>query len=141
MYNAFMHLNWLAVVVTAVIGFMVGWLWFSPLLFVKSWMAEMKMTEQTMKEAAQKGMAWFFAQGFAYTLLSTIGLAVLITAHRSAGWCKGAELGALVGVFLVGPRLLNGGGWEQRSLKLNAIVVGHELVLFVVQGAILAVWR
>ena len=35
MYNAFMHLNWLAVVVTAVIGFMVGWLWFSPLLFVR----------------------------------------------------------------------------------------------------------
>jgi hypothetical protein len=141
MYNAFMHLNWLAVVVTAVIGFVVGWLWFSPVLFVKPWMAEMKITEQMMKQAAEKGMARFFVQGFIYTLLSTVGLAVLVTAHRSAGWCKGAELGAFVGVLLVGTRLLNGGVWEQRSLKLNAIVVGHEIVLFVVQGAILAVWR
>jgi hypothetical protein len=141
MHHAFLQLNWLAVIGTAVIGFLLGWLWYSPVLFAKPWMAEMKFTEETMKAFAAKGMAKLFAQGLLYTVLSTLGLAVLIKAIGSPDAGKGAELGAFVGVLLVGTRLLNGGLWEQRSLKLNAIVVGHEVVLFVIQGAILAVWR
>ena len=38
-------------------------------------------------------------------------------------------------------RMLNGSMWEQRSLRLQAINVGHELALFALQGAILGVWH
>jgi hypothetical protein len=141
MHHAFLQLNWLAVVGTAVIGFLLGWLWYSPVLFVKPWLAEMKITEEMMKASAQKGMAKQFAQGFLYTLLSTLGLAILIKAIGSPDGLKGAELGAFVGVLIVGTRMLNGGLWERRSAKLQAITVGHEVVLFALQGAILAVWR
>jgi len=141
MTHAFLQLNWLAVVGTAVIGFLLGWLWFSNILFAKPWMAEMHITEEKMKEAAQKGMAKFFVQGFIYTLLSTLALAVLVKAIGSPNCIKGAELGAFVGLLAVGTRLLNAGVWEQRSLKLQAITIGHEVVLFALQGAVLAVWR
>jgi hypothetical protein len=46
-----------------------------------------------------------------------------------------------MGCFLPGARLLNASVGEQRTLKLSAITVGHEAVLFAVPGAILAVWR
>ena len=140
MLNALLHLNYLAVFVTAVGGFLIGWLWYSPVLFAKTWMVEMKITPESMKEK-DFNMGKLFGTSFAVTLLSTIGLAVLIAAHQSAGALKGAELGAWVGVVIVGSRLINGGLWEQRSLKLNAINVGHEVALFAVQGAILGVWR
>jgi hypothetical protein len=140
MYNALTHLNYLAVLGTAVAGFMIGWFWYS-VLFGKAWKVEMKITDEKMKECAEQGMAKFFIQGLIYTLLSAVGLAVLIRAHGTMAWVKGAELGAFVGLLLVGARLLNSGVWEQRSFKLSAINVGHEVVMFAVQGAILAVWR
>jgi hypothetical protein len=133
--------NYGAVVVITIIGFLLGWLWYSPVLFAKAWMAEMKFTEETMKAAAAKGMAKLFASGFLYTLLSTYGLAVLIRAHGSQGGLMGAEFGLFVGVVVVGARLLNGGLWEQRSGKLQLITVGHEAALFALQGALLGVWH
>lgn len=141
MYHALTSLNYLAVLGTAVAGFLLGWLWYSPVLFAKTWMAEMKFTPEKMKECAQQGMAKFFIQGFVYTLISTLGIAVLVRAHGTTSGVKGAELGAFVGLILIGARLLNAGVWEQRTFKLQAINLGHELVLFAVQGAILAVWR
>ena len=43
--------------------------------------------------------------------------------------------------MVVGARMLNGSVWEQRSLKLMAILIGHETVLFALQGAVLGVWQ
>lgn len=141
MISALAHLNYLAVFVVALAGFLLGWLWYSPVLFAKPWMAEMKFTEETMKAAAAKGMARLFAAGFAYTLISALALAALIKAHGSENALKGALFGAFVGALVVGARLLNAGLWESRSLKLQAITVGHEVALFTLQGAILGVWR
>jgi len=141
MYHALTQLNYLAVLGTAVAGFLLGWLWYSPILFAKPWMAEMKFTPEKMKECAQQGMAKFFIQGFVYTLISTLGLAVLVRAHGTTSCLKGAELGAFVGLILIGARLLSASVWEQRSLKLSAINLGYEVALFALQGAILAVWR
>jgi hypothetical protein len=73
MLNAITHLNYLAVLGTALVGFMLGWLWYSPLLFAKAWMAEMKITEATMKAAAEKGMAKYLGKSFLFTLMSTFG--------------------------------------------------------------------
>ncbi|MSU46331.1 MAG: DUF1761 domain-containing protein [Lacunisphaera sp.] len=117
MMHAIQSLNYLAVAVTAVVGFLLGWLWYGALCG-KAWMAEMKITEESMKATAEKGMANFFAIGFAYTLLGTFGLAALIKAHGSENWLKGAMFGLFVGGFIAGMRMLNGSLWEQRSLRL-----------------------
>jgi hypothetical protein len=141
MLNALVHLNYLAVLGTAIAGFLLGWLWYSPVLFAKAWMTEMKITEEKMKACAEKGMAFYFVKGFLYTLVSTAALAVLLTVYGTTNPLKGAIFGAFAGLALVGARMLNGSVWEERSLKLMAILVGHETVLFALQGAILAVWR
>lgn len=140
MMHAILTVNYIAVVVVTIIGFLLGWLWYS-VLFGKAWMAEMKITEEKMKEATAKGMAKLFATGFFYTLLSTFALAVLIKVNGSANWLKGAEFGVFVGVLVVGARMLNGGLWEQRTARLQLINLGHEVALFALQGAILGVWR
>ncbi|MDE3084309.1 MAG: DUF1761 domain-containing protein [Verrucomicrobiota bacterium] len=141
MYNAICHLNYVAVIVVTIIGFLFGWLWYSPLLFGKAWRTEMKISDEQMKECAQKGMGKFLIKGFIYTLLGTFGLAVLISGHRSPGALKGAELGLFVGALIVGVRMLNSGVWEQRSCRLQAISIGHEILLFTLQSAIFGVWR
>src|SRR6266446_7179953 len=48
----FPHINYWAVLTSGVIIFLLGGLWYSPLLFAKKWIALMKITEEDMKKAA-----------------------------------------------------------------------------------------
>jgi hypothetical protein len=137
---AITHLNYVAVLVTTLAGFLLGWLWYS-LLFGKIWIAEMKITPEKMEECRQKGMAGYFVQGLLFTLLSTFGLAVLLVAHGTSNWKHGAAVGAFVGVAIVAMRQLNGATWEDKSVKLRVLNASHEVVLFALQGAILGAWR
>jgi len=141
MTNAILTLNYIHVLIVTVAGFLFGWLWHSPLLFVKPWLAEMKITEEQKQAAAQKGMAKLFLLGFFFTFLSTFGLAVLLNAHQPETWIKGALVGGFIGAGIVSARYLNSGMWEQRSIKLMAINVGHEALLFAGQGALLVFLR
>ncbi|HXQ82121.1 MAG TPA: DUF1761 domain-containing protein [Opitutaceae bacterium] len=131
-------LNYLHVLVAAVAGFLVGWVWYSA-LFGKIWSAEMKITEEMMKESKPK-MPLMMAKALLFTFISTAGLAMVLALHPVPNWVKGAEIGAAVGLLIVGARILNGGIWERKSCKLSAINVGHEAIMFAVQGAILAAW-
>ena len=78
--------------------------------------------------------------GFIATLVSTFALAVIVQTRVPQNIVKGAGIGAFVGLLLVGARFFNAGGWEQRSGKWMAIIVGHEVVMFTVAGAILGAW-
>jgi hypothetical protein len=140
MQYAFSHLNYLAVIVVTIVGFLLGWAWYSPVLFAKTWMKEMNMTKEFF-EANPPNMAVLFGSCLLYTFLSTLGLAVLLGAHGTTDWLKGAEFGAFLGAILVAPRMLNGALWEFRSARLLRITIGYELVMFTLQGAILAVWH
>lgn len=135
------NLNYVHVLVVAVAGFMLGWLWFG-VLCGKAWMAEMKITPEMVKEdQAKGGMAAYFIKGFAFTFLGTIGLAALIAAHGSPNWKHGAAFGMFVGLFGPVARMLNNAVWEKRSTKLQFINASHEIALYTLQGAILGAWH
>jgi hypothetical protein len=140
MYNALFSVNYVAVIVVTIAGFLLGWLWYSSVLFAKPWMVEMKITPELIK-AANFSMPRLFGTSLILTLISTFALAWLLRGQVVIGPLHGAEFGATVGLLMVGARLANGGLWEQRSLRLQAINIGHEVALFALQGAILASWR
>ncbi len=81
------------------------------------------------------------AVAFIFTLLSTFGLAVLINESHTTSALRGAEFGAFIGAVVVGSRILNGAVWENRSARLLRINLGHEILLFALQGALLGCWR
>ncbi len=117
MREALTHLNYLAVFVVAIAGFLLGWLWYGP-LFGKIWITEMKLTPEKMQAAREKGMAGYFIKGFVCTLLSTFGLAVLLQLFNRPDWIHGAVYGAFFGFFMAGARLLNSSVWEEKSARL-----------------------
>ena len=135
-----MHLNYIAVLVTAIAGFAVGAVWYSG-LFGKAWRTEMKITDEQMKAACEKGMAAVMIKAFIFTLIGTVALAVLLRAHGTPNWKHGAACGLFIGLCTVGARMLNGGVFEMKSWKLQAINVGHEAVMYTLQGAILGAWH
>jgi hypothetical protein len=139
MLNAIESLHPPAVLVVSIIGFVFGGLWYSPMLFSKLWMAELKMTPESFKSSGggPVSMLW----GFLLTIVSTSALAVLIAARHSSGAMKGAELGLFVGAGLVASREATSCVFERRGLRYFFIVAGHDVAQFTLVGAILAVWR
>jgi hypothetical protein len=142
MINAIESLSILRVLVVSVVGFFLGALWFSPLLFVKAWLAEMKYTPEMLagfrKEPGSKLM---LPKCFLWTILSTVTLATLLAANHTSGALKGLELGLFVGVGLVASRESVNGMFERHTVRHRLIASGHDVALLALQAAILGVWR
>jgi hypothetical protein len=136
MLAAFHSLNYLTVIATAVIGFLVGAVWYMA-LFGKAWAAEMGITMPAPGEP-RPPMAPKMIQGLVFTFLSTLGLALVLAISGPVSWKHGAARGAAIALLIVGARLANSGIWEKKSAKLLAINIGHEVAVFALQGAILA---
>jgi hypothetical protein len=139
MFNALKSLNPIAVLVVSIVAFLIGGLWFSPLLFVKAWMAEVNMTPEKVKAAG--GGKSRMAVAFALTVVSTFALAVLVAVRHASSPVNGAEIGLFVGTVLVGARAATSDLFEMRSMRYFLIVTGHDVAQFTIVGAILGVWR
>lgn len=142
MIPAIQSLSVLHVLVVSVIGFGLGAIWYSPLLFVRPWLAEMKFTPEMMA-GFQKGPGskLMLPKCFLWTILSTFTLAALLAANHTAGAVKGLEMGLFVGVGILFSRSAVNGMFEKRTLRHFMITSGHDVVLLALQGTILGVWR
>lgn len=130
-------INWMAVIVAALSTFVVGGLWFSPLLFVKTWMAESGMTEEKSKQA---NMVKVFGGSFLLSLFAAINLAMYFgNTVVTAG--EGALYGFLTGFGFVSMAIGVIYLFEQRSFKLFLINAGYQIVTFTIMGAIIGVWH
>lgn len=142
MITAIQSLSTLHVLVVSVIGFFLGALWFSPVLFVKPWFAEMKYTPEKLAEFQKEpGGKLMLPKCFLWTILSTFTLAALLAANHTSGVVKGLEMGLFVGVGILGARSSVNGMFERRTTRHLLITTGHDIVLLALQGAILGVWR
>jgi len=141
MLPAFTSLHFLPVLCTTILGFMLGWVWYSPLLFVKPWMKEMGFTVEQMKKPSTSQGMMMLGGAFLITVVSTIVLAMIINSYRIHGVFSGIKMGLFVGLGLVAARQGVNAIFQMKSLKLFLIVAGHDIVLLALQGAILGVWR
>ena len=64
-----LDINYLAIIVAAIIYYVGGAIWYSPLLFAKSWMAAVGLTEEKMKEAQKQAWKSYVTAFFAALLL------------------------------------------------------------------------
>jgi Protein of unknown function (DUF1761) len=131
------HLNPPAVVVAALCAFLVGGLWYSPLAFVKPWMAANGYTADSLKSAGGAGR--IFGLSFVLMLIASANLAFFLGgADATPAW--GATAGALTGVWIAaafGVTYL----FERKPMKLYLINAGYHLVVFPLMGLILGAWR
>lgn len=131
----FSKLNFLAILVAAGTTFMLGGLWYSPLLFAKSWMREAGITEEQTRQA---NMARVFGFSALAALVMAWNLAMFIGPQGTA---FGTFAGLATGLGWVAMSLGVIYLFEQRSLKLWLINSGYQVVAYTVMGAILGAWK
>ena len=131
------HVNWLAVFAAALSTFVLGGLWYSPVLFGRSWMVLNNLTEANLGKG---NMGKIFGLSFLYALIMAANLAMfLATPDTTPAW--GAIAGFLAGFGWVFLGIAIIALFERRSWKYTAINGGYMTVAFVLMGLIIGAWR
>lgn len=130
-----MHINLLAALAAAVLGFVIGALWYSPVLFAKVWAREAGVDDEKMR---QGNMALIFGLAFAATLVAALNLSAFIGPKASLGF--GTFAGFATGLGWVAMSLGILYLFERRSLKLWLVNSGYLVVMFTAMGALIGAW-
>ncbi len=136
MQNVFQNLNWLAIIVAALSAFILGGLWYSPLMFVKRWMKETGITEESTKNT---NMGKLFSLAFILSLLAAFFLAMFIGSDAGAGF--GALAGFMAGFGWVFTFMGISYLFESRTLAHFLINSVYSIISLTIMGFIIGIWQ
>src|SRR5207244_4268145 len=89
------NINILAVLVAAVLTFVLGAVWYSPVLFAKQWMAAQGYTAEKLDEMKRKGVTRAYAVSVLCYLVTAYVMALLASYTNSTSLAQGLWLGFL----------------------------------------------
>ena len=127
-------INWLAVLVAALSAFVLGGLWYGPLLG-KAWMTASGMTAE---RARQGSPARIFGIAFVLELIAAAVLALFIGADATVGF--GAAAGVAAGAFWVATAFGVVYLFERRPVGHWAVNAGYQIVAYTLMGVIIGAW-
>lgn len=129
-------INLVAVLIAAVLSFMLGALWYSDLLFGKMWRQDVEMTDEKM---AAGNPALIMGVSFVMILIMAFALAALFT--QLAGPIDlmfGITRGFAVGMGFVATSMAVNIMYQGKPLRLLAIDAGYQVLFLTLMGAVLA---
>jgi hypothetical protein len=134
-------INLTAVLVAAVSSMVVGFLWYSQLLFGKKWMELVGMTKGHMEEA-KAGMGKTYGLSFLGGLVMAYVLAHIVSLTNSVTWLAGATAGFWMWLGFVATTGANEYLFsvKPKPWALYFINQGNLLATLLVMGAVIASW-
>ena len=138
----FMGVNLLSVLAAAIATMILGFLWYSPILFAKPWTVAMGYdpNDKAKMDEMRKGAGKLYGITFVASLLSAFVLAKIIDVATVTSALYGMKIGFAVWLGFVTTVQLTSMLFKKRPIKLYLIDTGYQLVCYLVMGAILAKW-
>jgi hypothetical protein len=131
-----MKINYAAVVVSAVVYWLLGAVWYG-FLFSKPWMELEHMTEA---QAKSMNPVLPYSITFALNLLIAFVLAQICTWRNANTAARGAAVGILLWIGFIGPVTYTSYMYEMRPMQLFAINEFYSLVGLFLMGLVLGAW-
>ncbi len=126
----------LGVLMAAVVTFLIGMIWYSPILFAKPWMALNGYTPDKLLELKQGAPRAYGISFLAYLALG-IGVGALV---RGDPVLDGVWTGVLIWAFLITPVGVTALVFSEKRFGAWLIDAGYQLVYLAAMGAILSRW-
>lgn len=132
--------NWWAMIVATVAFWVLGALWYSPVLFGKRWQKELGFTDEYLKSGS---MVVTFGLSFVLMLFMVWGLGFALLVHKpeDVTWLSGLWLGVFIGIifsmFTMGINYL----YQRRSFVLWLIDGFYIVFGLAIAGIIIGAWR
>jgi hypothetical protein len=134
------HVNYMAVLVAAIAVFVLGWLWYSPLLFYKPWMRARGLDPAAAMAGAKMPTGKLFIELLRCIVLAFI-VAYLVAAVGITNWVVAAHFGLLLWIGFPVVLLTGAVIWDNVPVKVAAIHAGDWLVKLLVIPIIVSMWR
>ena len=141
MLQAYLHqVNLWAILVAALVYFILGSLWFS-VLFGGFWSREVERLGILIKDPAKGTIAAKMLQTFVGNLLAAFSMGYIVFISHSFNWLAGLKLGLLCGIGFAAVGMIIAYTWESRSMRLQMIDTGYAIIGITLCGIIIAAWR
>ncbi|MBC8290070.1 MAG: DUF1761 domain-containing protein [Planctomycetes bacterium] len=128
-------INIWAVLVSALASFLLGGLWYSPLMFLKPWLKASGQEEADQKPHPPR----VFAASFLFALVAAASFAVLL--GKEPPLTEALLRGLIIGVCFVGASFGINYQFSGRSMTLWAIDGGYHVAQFAIFGLVLGIWH
>jgi hypothetical protein len=129
------HFNGWAYVVSGIVYYLIGWLWYSPILFVKPW-----VKETGVEMGGNKSPVLPMIGQLVSTFLFVLGVYMVVMLGHFEGVKGGLVAGISIAAFFVLP-INSGNLFFKNKVILFWIESGYQAVGSVVCGLILALWK
>jgi hypothetical protein len=163
--------NFTAVLVSALVPLVIGFIWYNPKVFGTIWMHSIGVTdEQKMKEGAKMGLIFTLSLVFSFLLALSVPAAVIhqmglesllmndkpsrdaVTEIFVNGkkvdyinnfrtFKHGSFHGVLMGIFMILPVIATNALYEKKGFKYIAVTAGYWIVSLGVMGGIISAWQ
>ena len=140
-------INYLAILVSAIIFFAIGALWYNDSLFGKAWRAAMGKTDAEFEKEKQetnmaKSFGLMFVGSFVMAFVTAHLVDIMAVAYPIATKLKlGLVSGFWVWFGYIAAYVLTSVAFENRSWKYYFINTGYWLVGVLIMGVILTAWN
>ncbi len=137
-----MNVNLWSVLVAAIATMVVGFLWYSPMLFARPWTVAMGYDpdDKAKMDAMRKSAGKSYAISFVASLVSAFVLAKIIHIATVNTALYGMKVGFAIWLGFVTTVQLTAKLFGNQSTTLYLINTGFQLACYLAMGAILAVW-
>jgi hypothetical protein len=136
------NVNIFAVLVAAVLTFVLGAFWYSPVLFARQWMQAQGYTPEKLAEMKQKkGLTRAYVGSALCYLVMAYVVALFAAYTNSTTLAQGLWLGLLAWLGFAAPIGLTANLFSEKPLAAWVIDAGYQFAYLVIMGVLLSVWR
>lgn len=136
MSDLLFSLNWFSIIVATVVYFILGALWYSPVLFGNTWMKLRNLDPETMEQPNPI----IYLYSFILQFIGVASLALFISGLGVEGAGNGAIIGFGTGAGFVFTLAGTTGIFTEVPIKLHFLDNGYHVVGLILAGLILGLW-
>jgi len=133
-----MRLNWLAILVAAIVHWLFGAVWFTVLS--KQWQAGLRMSPDELQQYTSHPNFWPYLISFVCNLIIAYVIARVLTAYARYGLFRGIGTGILIGL-VAAMAMLTEMVFEARAASFILISALYPLIGCILMGIIIGVWK
>jgi len=131
-------INYLAVLVSGAVAFLIGGVWYGP-LFGKSWMSAVGKTEEELKQNFNPVKT--FGLAFIGHVAVSLGLAYLMDLTSAQTFSDAFRIAFVAWLCFSAATMFINFLFEGYKLKLLFINIGYQLVFFIMATFVLSLWH
>ncbi len=140
--------NIIAVIISSVLAFILGALWYTPVLFGNMWMKLVGIKPEDQNKEGSKAFAIAMVIGFLIVTLMLFGFAVIrswllpqvaVVLQNDSAIVISVFIAFIVSLFTLLPSNWLNDNYEGKSIKLTALNVGYQFLTLVIGAVVLSV--